>query len=108
MTCYREPPGKRSPAYTDRIFFQHHNPDSGKDNVHVTVHHYALGRLVESDHKPVSCYVTVRIEEPDKPTDPEHFVVEEQTEGLLSMRNLVLGGLFLGAVSAAGYFFWKK
>lgn len=69
---FREPPGKRSPAYTDRIFFQHHNPEASDDekeaeihqpdtDVQVEVHHYTLGRLVESDHKPVSCYVTVRV-----------------------------------------------
>jgi len=48
-----EPPGKRSPAYTDRIFYS--TPQAG---ISVSMHHYALGRLDESDHKPVSCYFT--------------------------------------------------
>eukprot|EP01127_Copromyxa_protea_P012825 TRINITY_DN3372_c0_g1_i2.p1 TRINITY_DN3372_c0_g1~~TRINITY_DN3372_c0_g1_i2.p1 ORF type:complete len:471 (-),score=111.19 TRINITY_DN3372_c0_g1_i2:32-1444(-) len=72
-----EPPKKRSPAYTDRIFFQHHNIPSEPSKVQVVHHHYALGRLTESDHKPVSCYVTVKVGE-DKVGNKEVEVEEEK------------------------------
>jgi len=45
---------KRSPAYTDRIFFRHEEAKMG-----VEIHHYTLGKLSESDHKPISCFFTI-------------------------------------------------
>jgi endonuclease/exonuclease/phosphatase family metal-dependent hydrolase len=54
--CLTEPPGKRSPAYTDRVVYKFNS-----NKVQVTVDHYSMGALLASDHKPINALLTISI-----------------------------------------------
>jgi len=48
-----DPPDKRMPAYTDRILFKN------TERLQVTLEMYSIGKLTESDHKPVTAIFTL-------------------------------------------------